>query len=369
MFWYLTIITILIYLINIAFIGYSKGINTDKVVLPISLFVLAFFMCLRSIEIGADTKQYVYVFSQINSMSFKELFSSRIFILGQYETHFEYGSRILFKIVGLICDSNQSIIVFTSLIIVFLLGILIKEQSTIPICSIWLYVTLGVFQTQMNLSRNAIAIFICYLGIRFIKEKRLVPYLITIAIASTIHISSIIFFPLYFLYNNIKIKRKHIVWILGVGVIIGLSFSIIRPFLIDILPPMFSRYLIADTSRFVSLIVAVFHLFLYVFVLIMVGKDRRDLYLNNNSIGLWMFLLEMLFFSIGYEVSAALRIASLFSPYLIVSIPEIIGEKESINNKKMIHITMLMIVTLAQYYIRLRINNIGTTMPYEFFWT
>ena len=36
-----------------------------------------------------------------------------------------------------------------------------------------------------------------------------------------------------------------------------------------------------------------------------------------EAIGVWMLMLEMLFFCIGDDVAAATRMAALFGPYLI----------------------------------------------------
>lgn len=36
-----------------------------------------------------------------------------------------------------------------------------------------------------------------------------------------------------------------------------------------------------------------------------------------EAIGVWMLMLEMLFFCIGYDVAAATRMAALFGSYLI----------------------------------------------------
>lgn len=42
--------------------------------------------------------------------------------------------------------------------------------------SIWLYLTLGVYQTEMNVARNAIAILLGYTAFHWIKERKFAPY-------------------------------------------------------------------------------------------------------------------------------------------------------------------------------------------------
>ena len=53
--------------------------------------------------------------------------------------------------------------------------------------SIWLYLTLGVYQTEMNVARNAIAILLGYTAFHWIKERKLAPYFLQILMAVSFH--------------------------------------------------------------------------------------------------------------------------------------------------------------------------------------
>ena len=81
-----------------------------------------------------------------------------------------------------------------------------------------------------------------------------------------------------------------------------------------------------------------------------------------------MFILEMFFFCIGFDVSSATRMAALFGPYLIVFIPCLIDKGIESENVRFNVIFFVVILTGVQYIIRLQINNIGSTLPYRFFW-
>lgn len=85
-------------------------------------------------------------------------------------------------------------------------------------------------------------------------------------------------------------------------------------------------------------------------------------------IGVWMLMLEMLFFCIGYDVAAATRMVALFGPYLIIFIPRLIETGIESKSVRLNVIALVMALSGMQYIVRLQINNIGSTMPYQFFW-
>lgn len=87
-----------------------------------------------------------------------------------------------------------------------------------------------------------------------------------------------------------------------------------------------------------------------------------------EAIGVWMLMLEMLFFCIGYDVAAATRMAALFGPYLIIFIPRLIETGIESKSVRLNVIALVMVLSGMQYIVRLQINNIGSTMPYQFFW-
>ena len=260
------------------------------------------------------------------------------------------------------------ITVANSLLTIILLSKLIKSQSPYAFLSVWLYITLGIFQTQMNMARNAIAIMICYLGCTFIEKRDEKRFLLTVAIASLFHSSSILFVPLYWLVTKVKLTKKKVIKIFLVSFILGVTFSWVRPYFVRFLPFGFGRYFAGNASKLESLIIGAFHLALILLVMMLTDRLERNKIIEHESIGIWMLVLEILFFCIGFDVASATRMAALFGPYLIVLIPNMIERGILSDNKRLNAIALIIILTGAQYIARLQINNIGKTMPYAFFW-
>ena len=370
MFWYIVILCLMAMPMTFVYVGYSKKINMNRLVIPMCAAVLLFFMACRAIEIGADTRQYVYGFRQICNIRLLDLFKVRVYgIGGGYELNFEYGYRLFNKLVSFISTNGQAITVANSVLIIVLLSTLIKKQSIYPFLSIWLYITLGIFQTQMNMSRNAIAILICYLAFRYIREQKLVKYLLCVLLAMTFHTSAILFLPFYWISGKLKLTPRLVRRMLIVAIALGFGFSFIRPYVVSALPFGYGRYFAGNTAKFESLAVGVFHLLLLLFTWTMTDRSERAKAVDDEIIGVWMFMAEVFFFCVGYDVSAATRMAALFGLYLIILIPNLLAKGIKSDQKRFMAIVMIIVLTAVQYILRLRINNIGTTMPYIFFWS
>lgn len=129
---------------------------------------------------------------------------------GGYELNFEYGYRLYNKLVSLISEKPQTITIANSLLIMALLGKLLNGHSPYVFFSAWLYITLGIYQTQMNMARNAIAILLCYLGCKYIAEHNVIKFLICVTIATLFHSSSVLFIPLYWLVTKTKLTGKRV---------------------------------------------------------------------------------------------------------------------------------------------------------------
>lgn len=68
------------------------------------------------------------------------------------------------------------------------------------------YLVFNGFEISINLMRNSMAMFIFLNAIPYIEEKKIGKYMLLCAIATGIHLSSIIYFPLYFILNK-KISK------------------------------------------------------------------------------------------------------------------------------------------------------------------
>lgn len=77
------------------------------------------------------------------------------------------------------------------------------KYSEFPFFSLLLYFLLYFFVTDMAITRQTIAIAIVSYGIKFIKQKKFLNWVLTIIIACSFHQSALLAFPIYFTLNRV----------------------------------------------------------------------------------------------------------------------------------------------------------------------
>lgn len=369
MFWYLVICVLMFYPCMILYLGKRQKINTQILALQVSCSVLCFFMAMRSQKVGVDTKYYCHVFQQLKNTPFLRVPSVITYATTErtWTFDFEIGYRFYNKLVGYLSGSPQTIIIFNSCVIFFLLYQLIKKTSKNYFLSIWLYITLGVFQTEMNVARNAIAIMICYYALHYIEDKKWKQYMLLICIAGTIHKSVLIFIPLYFWLKRPFCKTSTMRHLIEASVIAGIGLLFVGPRIQNFFSTGVGKYLTESNEKTESLFVGIFYLFLVFFVWIMMKPKERKNVFQNCPIGSWMFLFALCCFGANIGFKMAARVAALFGTYMIIFIPDLLDKIK--NEDRRIWISFLVAAGCGlQYILRLMINNIGGTLPYSFFW-
>ena len=342
----------------------SVGKTVKTAALFTMCFILCFFMAFRDYSVGIDTREYIRAFEQIKNFNLYDAITQEVYGLGNYTLQLETGYRVFNWFSGLIIKNNQILLVTESILVFSLLYYVIKRDSKNPLLSAWLYLTLGIFQTEMNISRNAIAMLIFYCSLKYILSKEPVKYYLAIMIAISFHYSSVIFLPLYFVINNVDLNWKTIRRVLLCAAVIAVLLPVIRVILALFIPQRYQKYLFGTVNDFSSIIVGAFYLALLLFVSASMGK-RCFTVILDDKIGAWLFLLNIVFFILAFSLHNSARIAALFGPYIIVFLPNLIYK--GINKGKQLQIcSMVFFICLVQYILRLSINNIGGTIPYSF---
>ena len=129
-----------------------------------------------------------------------------------YEIGYEIWSNIFYKI-GL---SYHHFTFINTVADILILAYVLKKYSKYPIFSMFLFLAVQGLSFEVDLLRNAKAVLLFIISIQFIKERKIIPFLILNILGMTFHISSIIYFPMYFILNrNYSRKIIHPLIILG----------------------------------------------------------------------------------------------------------------------------------------------------------
>lgn len=178
----------------IALLGREKS----KLFTGVSFFVLFMFAALRY-RFGNDYMGYYYQYLTIRR--------------GMHTTFDEP----LFVMLNKISPSFYILIAITSFFFVFTVYQLVRKNVSVE--NQWISVLIFVISPYlflMNLSaiRQCIAMTLFVVSIRFVREKRLLLYVLCIIVATMFHKSTWILLPIYFIANEKNVREKHIIWII-----------------------------------------------------------------------------------------------------------------------------------------------------------
>lgn len=369
MFWYVVICALMLYPLCIAHAGNLSGRKTKHIALFTALFILWFFMAFRDVSVGVDTKHYAYVYGQFSDIPFSKVFTAVTYAneSESWAFDFEPGYRLVNKLLSLFFPSTQTITIFNSTLIIVLWYFLIKRDSPNFLLSVWLFLTLGIYQTEMNVTRNAIAILMVYNAFPYLRRGNFPKYLAVCLFASLFHVAALILIPVYPLARRLRLTPRLAVLLIGLSCVIGFAFPLISPVLSAVVPARFAKYLQGNNEKLGSLIVGVLNGGVFLLTYLLIPRKESRLVFRRFRLGLMLLVINLCFFGLNIGLGDASRMAALFGPYLVILIPRMLTLIERGPRRR--EATAIIVALCGiQYVLRLCINNIGGTLPYAFFW-
>lgn len=162
-------------------------------------FGYMWFLATFRVNIGYDYKNYIEIFASVQSAA------------GLSEAlalPYEPGFILLNRLLGAFASSSVVMYGVYSFLILGMVGLAIYWY--VPHRDAWLatwsYVMLSYFYTMMNFIRQSLAVAIVFLGYRFLRDKKPVPYFILVLLGASFHRTALIMIPLYFL-AHIKLSK------------------------------------------------------------------------------------------------------------------------------------------------------------------
>lgn len=279
--------------------------------------------------IGGDEHAYRITFEKILNNGFEFNLDNK-----------EIGFKLLIYVLSLISDNSQILIFICALITNVLILLTLYKYSKHFTFSLFLYITLGMYFSSFNIMRQYLAIAICFWAIRYVLNRKFIKYLLCILIASSIHISALILIPMYFLVN-LKILEKKYFLVLGVSILIAISFDKVMEIWGNISDEnLYSNYVAWYFSEQVgvNIIRIIVNILPVIFMLIL-----RKSFINNrnNSKFLYYSIVSTGILIISYNFIYVARLAAYFGIFNTIMIPELIN---SLKNRKTKNIIFMLVI-------------------------
>ena len=191
-----------------------------KAIYLLITFSWMWFVATFRYRIGWDYFDYIDIFNQIRTIS------------SIWDVRYEPGFALLTRAMTLfIHDYVVMYGVYQVLIMVPVMWFIYRYCKNVWL-AVWLYVTLTFFYMSMNFTRQALACSITLLGYKFLRERKLIPYMLIVLLAGSFHFTALIMIPIYFLCH-LKLTKKLAIFYGSVTLVLYLTAPLIIYFITE----------------------------------------------------------------------------------------------------------------------------------------
>lgn len=347
-------VPVLIYMLYGGTNQYLNNEKKQKATLWAFFAILFLILALRHKSVGCDLPAYLSRFDSIRNFSFSQIFNA-------FEG--ERGYWTLNKLIGLFTSNKQIFITLMAIITLFPIARLYLKQSENALLTISIFLILPNFAMMFSGLRQAIAIALVAASFKYVKEKKLIGFIIIILLAMTFHTSAFIAFILYPLYH-INITRNKFLASIPFIVAVFVYNKPVFEFLLEIMGEFGEQYEYEKTSAYTMIVL--FALFV-VFAYIAPQREQMD----KNSIGLRnisILCLILQIFALANPI--AMRMNYYFIIFLPILIPKMINRCSKTNRQILTYIGFIMALFFFVYYINSMNQGVDTLQlyPYKPFW-
>lgn len=238
---------------------------------------------------GYDYQAYINIFIECSESSWGGMFQNM-----RYEPGFLILTKLMTYFVG---NTILMYGIYTALILAPVAVFLYRYSDNLWL-STYLFVALTFFATSMNFVRQSIAASIILWCYPFLKQKKIVPYMLLVLLACSFHYTAVIMVPVYF-FAQIRLSKGLMAFY---GVSVGLLYLFSEQVLTLVTKFAFRGYVgtfyLEEGLEPLHMIVPVL---VFAFVMMMNRSmaerfDERDVLLLTNfalfSLVIWLFITK-----------------------------------------------------------------------------
>ena len=279
----------------------------------IHLFIIEGF---RSLDFGQDS-WYQDLYRGTASLSWNQVLRFNEYLFFKAEIGYVAFNKLLNYV------SNDVHILYIAVSAIYLTSVcrLLKKYSYMPIISVFLFFIVFWFQSFYVL-RQYIALSFVMASIPFIINRNFVGFGLLLIVAFFFHQSSVVFVPIYFLFNyHFRLTLKTTLMFILCTIVITLAINSVFRIAVETLSG-YDSYLDSETSsdgNFKMAIVYLFYLLSYAFFSL---KNKSETLTDNLFVKLLCIAFILQFAGSNFVLMQRLNVYFSFS--LMMVIPNII---------------------------------------------
>ncbi|WP_166805458.1 EpsG family protein [Cryobacterium sp. Hb1] len=295
--------------------------------------------------IGTDYTTYHYMFSALVAQDW----------LGSIAASpVEPGYTILSLAVKTAIEDSRAIFWVAALITVVLVFVAIKRSSTDLFLSLFLYFTLAFYLASFNATRQGIAIAIVLFADYYYKRNK-VTFFLLMAVAISIHISTIFVLAIYLLSRHLRPNLLLVVGMLFLGAALASSAFIedqLSGLLVG-LNPRYGGYLIDNPTGLGTYLVILSKI---IIICYMLWIGRED---DSNSHYRTLVIFSLVFLVAGTAFKVLVRMEMFFGIFIILAIPNLLAGRKGAGFHS------FLIVVAGLIYLTFYLLNYDGLVPYS----
>ena len=363
--WYkigIIVILLIIYLIldSLEHSGKLSMVKSKNYIIFSAAILLILQSGLRNVAVGPDTYAYYLKFQDCSTETWSDIISNfkTVYVEGEGK---DAGYYLIQKLFSSVIPNFQCFLVFIAVIFFWsffeVVGQYTNSKKEVLIAVI---VYLALFYSFFSITgcRQVLATSLCLFSVKYIRERKLLPFIVIMIIAFFIHRSSMIFVPFYYISRLSKPGYLYVVGIVLIPYLISVSHKYTSQLAIISGSDTYLAY--AEESGIGATTFLWFYItittFLFVIQRKMIAKDNDDI-LVYNAIYLALFFLPL-----TYSSAALMRIVQYESLFLTIGISFFL--RKNISSRQSGLVTIFFVVSmLAMGY-----KIITTDVEYKFYW-
>lgn len=344
-----------------------------KMIYYILFFLIMFLSIFDLVKINKNIKTYIFfvacfliiVFGGLRDEVGTDWYNYKLLFLGE-KTDVEYSYIFLSNFFKSVNCGYSSFLFFIFILAFYLKAKTLKKYSKYPIISLLVYIPTVLIIYDMNGIRQGLALGITLYSFKYIIEKNKIKFFLSILIATTIHISAIVFLPAFFISKlNIGNKMNLSVLLL---MLLNLYFNIMSKIIISLYSMFPYRFfqrvydysiISKEDNNIMGLIQR-----LIIFIIAFYFLKRLENEDNNISYFIKFYTIStyiyILFYNFGIVASRGSAYYKIFELILIPLFLDLL--KSKVLKIKIFFIIVLYLLLIINKYLKLENNGL---VPYK----
>ena len=195
----------------------------NSVYLVFAYGILLFFHAFREPYSLLDIPEYADAYKEALGYSWKTVLTEPF-----YSLKCEMVFRLIIKVISCLFSSYQMLFIITSIFLIYCILNATRKYTVFYFVSVMVFL-MDSFAQSLFMLRAFVSIGILLLSFPYIIKRKLIQFLFLNILAMSIHISSVIFLPVYFLYG---IKNPKL--LSTISICLGITFIIYFDYIINL---------------------------------------------------------------------------------------------------------------------------------------